>query len=140
MHRLLWHEQVCFFLLSFHHFFFSFSVGHSVHLPKIRNRSIIFLQNEKLFVCLALANTRKMATDKFILNFNLDSLISIYAYCSYINMIMSIFLLRLRQLPELITAHAHKKYSQLINFVKQSTLLSAADRCFHVTCVVSLFV
>lgn len=133
----------------FHSSFFAslfFSVDHSVHLPRIFNRSITtqfcIRESRCVCACLVLANAWCIDTDKFILNFNLDSLISIYAYCSYINMIMSIFLLRLQQLSQLITARKKKNnqlYSQLINFVKQSTLLSAADRCFHVACVVFLY-
>lgn len=62
-----------------------------------------------------------MGTDKFILYFYLGSLIPIYAYCSSINMIMTIFFC-----DAFGVCFAD---SRLINFVNQSTLLSAADRC-----------
>lgn len=55
---------------------------------------------------------QEMGSDKFILNFNLASLISIYAYCSNINMIMSIFLyVRLRHCPK-------PENNQLINLMR----------------------
>lgn len=100
----------------------------SVHLPMMsihqnfcttKNPSKHFTHSQR---------PNKMDTDKFILNFNFGSLISIYAYWSVaLTWLCRYFFVT----PSVIWPQPHVKNSQLINFVKQSIFLSAADRCFE---------